>query len=104
MNTEVFSEGAESNMTRIISGTDRDELFQSLDDLLRLVTQGVALGWDLQTPAALEPWQLTGTIPETASANSPASADRYKRCRSHPDDLPGSSGGKIGRASCRERV
>ena len=38
---------------KITSGTDACELFQSLAIAWRLLTQGVALGWNLQTPSAL---------------------------------------------------
>src|SRR3954453_14306865 len=37
---------------------------------------------------------FTDTTAETLCEDSQASADRCKRYKSHPDDLPGSSGGR----------
>jgi len=42
-----------SSTTRIIFGTDAGELLQSSSIAGGLLTQGVALGWNLQTPSAL---------------------------------------------------
>src|SRR6185436_530293 len=53
MNTEAFWKSTELNITSIISGTDACELFQSSSIACCLLTQGVALGWNLRTPSAL---------------------------------------------------
>jgi len=53
MNIEVFLKSTELNNTSIMSGTDASELFQSSSIAWRLLTQGAALGWNLQTLSAL---------------------------------------------------
>src|SRR6185295_1766077 len=49
----TFLKSTELNITSIISATDAGELFQSSSIACCLLTQGVALGWNLRTPSAL---------------------------------------------------